>query len=80
MTKGKGKNVWLVILILSCLFLAWTIFAMSDPGSILETGLHKYAGSSFDVAELDKAGRGFLEMSMINPYGKDFGLSYSGYF
>ena len=65
--SGFSRNVWWVLIIISCLFLAFNVFAMSNPGSILETGLSKYAGSSFDLGELDKAGRGFLDMSMIKP-------------
>ena len=62
-----SRNFWWVLIIISCLFLAFYVFAMSNPGSILETGLSEYAGSSFNLEELDEAGRGFLEMSMIKP-------------
>jgi len=65
--KGFSRNVWWVVMIISCLFLAFNAFAMSNPGSVLENGLTTYAGSSFDLGELDEAGRGFLEMGMIKP-------------
>jgi len=64
---GFSRNVWWVVMIVSVLFLAFNVFAMSDPGAILETALSKYAGSSFDLGELDKVTRGFLDMSMIKP-------------
>jgi hypothetical protein len=65
--SALSRNVWWVVMIVSLLFLAFNVFAMSDPGSVLETALSKYAGSSFDLGELDKATRGFLDMSMIKP-------------
>jgi len=65
--SGFSRNVWWVVMIMSCLFLVFNVFTMSNPGSVLETGLSKYAGSSFDLGELDKAGRGFLDMAMIKP-------------
>ena len=65
--SGFSRNVWWVVMIVSVLFLAFNVFAMSNPGSILETALSKYAGSSFDLEQLDKTTRGFLDMSMIKP-------------
>jgi len=65
--SGFSRNVWWVVIIVSCLFLAFNVFAMSNPSSILETALSKYAGSSFDLGQLDKTTRGFLDMSMIKP-------------
>ena len=65
--SGFSRNVWWVVMIVSVLFLAFNVFAMSDPGSVLENGLTTYASSSFDLGELDEAGRGFLEMGMIKP-------------
>ena len=54
-------------MIMSVLFLAFNVFAMSNPSSILETALGKYAHSTFDLVQLDKTTRGFLDMSMIKP-------------
>ena len=65
--SGFSRNVWWVVMIVSVLFLAFNVFAMSNPSSILETALSKYAGSSFDLGQLDKTTRGFLDMSMIKP-------------
>jgi len=67
-------------MILSCLFLAWTLFAISNGGSVLENGLTQFAGSSFDLGELDEAGRGFLDMSMIKPLWEELWIGILGIF
>lgn len=80
MTKEKGKNVWLIMLILSCLILAWTIFTMCNGGNVLERGLSYYAGSSFDLGDLDEAAHGFLTMAMIKPLWEELWIGILGIF
>ena len=75
---GFSRNVWWVLMIMSCLFLVWTLFTMSNGGSILENGLKQFAGSSFDLEELDEAGRGFLNMAMIKPLWEELGFVVFG--
>ena len=65
--SGFSRNVWWVVIIVTVLFLAFNVFAMSNPSSILETALSKYAHSSFDLGLLDETTRGFLDMSMVKP-------------
>ena len=78
--SGLSRNVWLVVMIVSCLFLVWTLFTMSNGGSILENGLKQFAGSSFDLGKLDKAGRGFLDMAMIKPLWEELWFVVFGIF
>jgi hypothetical protein len=80
MTKEKGKNVWLVILILSCLSLAFTVFAISAGDSVLENGLKQFARSTFDLANLDEAAHGFLTMAMIKPLWEELWFGIFGVF
>jgi len=78
--SGFSRNVWWVVMIVSCLFLVWTLFTMSNGGSILENGLKQFAGSSFDLGELDEAGRGFLDMAMIKPLWEEIWIGIFGIF
>jgi hypothetical protein len=80
MAKEKGKNVWLIILILSCLLLAFTIFAISTGDSVLENGLKQFARSSFDLRDLDEAAHGFLTMAMIKPLWEELWIGILGIF
>lgn len=80
MTKEKGNNVWLIMLILSCILLAFTVFAISSGDSVLENGLKQFARSSFDLAELDEAAHGFLTMAMIKPLWEELWIGIIGIF
>ena len=79
--KGYNKYVWLIIMILSLLFVAFTIFAMSSGGDkVLETGLEDYAGSPLEVGDLDEAAHGFLSMSMLKPLWEEIWIGILGLF
>jgi hypothetical protein len=80
MTEEKGKNVWLVILILSCLFLGWTIFTISNGATILENGIKMWAGSSFDLGNVEEKALGFMNMSMIKPLWEELWIGIFGIF
>lgn len=80
MPNEKGKHVWLIMLILSCLLLAFTIFAISSGDSVLENGLKQFAGSSFDLNDLDEAAYGFLTMAMIKPLWEELWIGILGLF
>ena len=75
---GFGRSVWWIVLILSCLFFAWTAFTITNGSSVLEQGLGRFAGSTFDLAELDEAGHGFLVMSMIKPLWEELWIGVLG--
>lgn len=80
MTKEKGRNVWLVILILSCLFLGWTIFTISEGNTILENGIKMWAGSSFDLGTVEAKALGFMNMAMIKPLWEELWIGIIGIF
>ena len=80
MIKEKGKNVWLIMLILSCLLLAFTVFAIGAGDSVLENGLKQFAGSSFDLQDLDEAAYGFLTMAMVKPLWEEIWIGILGIF
>lgn len=80
MTKEKGKNVWLIMLIVSCLFIGWAVFTMSNGSSVLERALSYYAGSPLEVESLDNAARDFLTMAMMKPLWEEIGIGVIGIF
>ena len=67
-------------MILSCLFIAFTVFAISNGDSVLENGLKQFARSSFDLTELDDAAHGFLTMAMIKPLWEELWIGILGIF
>lgn len=82
MTKEKKfKNkLWIIILILSLLFLLWTVplLLLSGGGrDIVESGL-KLAGSTFQVEDLDPAALGFFNMSMLKPVWEELWIGIMG--
>ena len=78
--SGFSRNVWWVVMIVSGLFLIWTLFTMSNGSSVLENGLKQFACSSFDLGKLDKAGRGFLDIAMIKPLWEELWFVVFGIF
>ena len=67
------------MLILSVLFLLWTIplLLLSGGQVIFEEGL-KYAGSAFDIAALDEAALGYINMSMLKPLWEELWIGILG--
>jgi len=80
MTREKGKNVWLVMLILSILFIGWTVFTISNGNTILENGVKMWAGSSFDVRTIEEKALGFMNMAMVKPLWEEIWIGIIGIF
>ena len=80
MTKGKGKNVWLIMMILSVLFIGWTVFALSNGDTILENGVKQWAGSSLEVRDLEERALGFMNMAMVKPLWEEIWIGIFGIF
>jgi len=74
-----SKMVWIVMLVLSLLFLSWTIplLLFSGGQDVLEQGL-KLAGSTMNVGVLDKAALGFMNMSMLKPVWEEVWIGILG--
>jgi hypothetical protein len=68
MTKEKGfkKNVWIVIMILSIVFIVMSLFIMSNGENVLKTGL-KLASSSQSTEDIEENALNFINMSMLKP-------------
>jgi hypothetical protein len=79
MTKEHRSKVWLIMLVLSALFLLWTIplLLLSGGQMIFEEGL-KYAGSSFDIGDLDEGALGYINLSMLKPLWEEIWIGFLG--
>ena len=79
MTKEHKSKVWIIMLILSVLFLLWTIplLLLSGGQMIFEEGL-KYAGSSFDIGSLDEGALGYINLSMLKPLWEEIWIGILG--
>ena len=64
--KGFKKNVWMIIMVLSVIFIIITLFIMSNGENVLKTGL-EIAGSSQDTADIEEKALNFINMSMLKP-------------
>jgi hypothetical protein len=80
MIKQKGKNVWLVVLISSVLFIGWTVFTISNGNTILENGVKMWASSSFDVKTIEERALGFMNMAMVKPLWEEIWVGLIGIF
>ena len=77
--KGFNKSVWLIMLVLSLLFIVWTLFVMSRGNEILPTAL-KLAGSSQAIEDIEKNALGFMNMSMLKPLWEEIWIGILGLF
>jgi hypothetical protein len=68
MTEKKGfkKNVWIVIMILSIVFIVMSLFIMSNGENVLKTGL-ELAGSNQSTEDIEEKALSFINMSMLKP-------------
>ena len=64
--KKSGKNAWIIMIVLSVIFLAGTLFIISNGKNILPTAF-KIAGSSQLTEDIEKSALDFMNMSMLKP-------------
>lgn len=81
MTKENGfsKNVWKVMMILSIIFILWTVFVISRGSEILPTAF-KLAGSSQSIDDIEKSAREFMDMTMLKPLWEEIWIGIIGLF
>lgn len=77
--KGFPKYPWVIMMVLSVLFLLFTVplLLLSGGTIIIEQGL-KYAGSQFDVADIEPAALGYFNMSMLKPLWEELWIGILG--
>ena len=81
MTKEKGfkKNVWIIMLFLSIIFIALTLFIMSNGNNILPTAF-ELADSSQAIEDIEENALNFLNMSMLKPLWEGIWMGIFGLF
>lgn len=77
--KGFNKSIWLIMMVLSLLFIVWTLFVISRGNEILPTAF-KLAGSSQAVEDIEKNALGFMNMSMLKPLWEEIWIGILGLF
>jgi hypothetical protein len=75
--KGFSKNVWLIMMVLSIIFIIWTLFVISRGTEILPTAF-KLAGSSQLTEDFDKSALAFMNMSMLKPLWEEIWIGIFG--
>jgi hypothetical protein len=75
--KGFDRSVWLIMMVLSLLFIVWTLFVMSRGNEILPTAL-KLAGSSQAIEDIEQKALGFMNMSMLKPLWEEIWIGILG--
>lgn len=77
--KNSKSRVWIVMMVLSLLFLLWTVplLLLSGGRVIVEQGL-VYANSSFNLDSLDQNALGFFNMSMLKPLWEELWIGFMG--
>jgi hypothetical protein len=81
MTKKKGlnKHVWIIMVILSIIFIVWTLFVFSRGDQILPTAF-KLAGSPQEIEDIEKNALGFMNMAMLKPLWEEIWIGILGLF
>ncbi len=75
--KGFSKNVWLMMMVLSVIFIVWTLFVISRGTEILPTAF-KLAGSSQLTEDFEKGALEFMNMSMLKPLWEEIWIGIFG--
>ncbi len=75
--KGFSKNVWLMMMVLSVIFIVWTLFVISRGTEILPTAF-KLAGSSQLTEDFEKSALEFINMSMLKPLWEEIWIGIFG--
>ena len=76
-TNGFGKNVWIIMMVISTLFVILTIFILCNGSRVLIRGL-ELAGSNMLVDDIEGKALGFINMSMYKPLWEEIWLGIFG--
>lgn len=77
--RGFSKHVWIIMMVLSCFFIIWTLFVMSRGSEILPTAF-KLAGSSQLTEDIEIKALKFMNMSMLKPLWEEIWIGIFGVF
>ncbi|UCH13869.1 MAG: hypothetical protein JSV22_12275 [Bacteroidales bacterium] len=74
---GFSSKVWLIMMIISSLFIVLTIFILCNGANVLARGL-ELAGSSMLIENVEEKALGFINMSMYKPLWEEIWLGIFG--
>ena len=77
--KGFNKHVWKIMMVLSIVFIIWTIFVISRGTKILPTAF-KLAGSPQLTQDIEKRALDFMNMTMVKPLWEEIWIGIFGLF
>ncbi len=77
--KGLFNQAWIVMTVLSIIFLVWTLFVLSRGTDILPTAF-KLAGSPQLTGDIDEKALDFINMSMLKPLWEEIWIGIFGLF
>ena len=77
--RGSNKNVWKIMIILSIIFIFWTLFVISRGNEILPTAF-KLAGSSQLTSDIEINALRFMHMTMLKPLWEEIWIGIFGFF
>lgn len=76
---GLNKHVWKIMLVLSIIFIIWTLFVISRGTEILPTAF-KLAGSPQLTENIEKSALEFMNMTMLKPLWEEIWIGIFGLF
>jgi hypothetical protein len=77
--RGTSSHLWITMMILSIIFLLWTLFVMTRGGNILPTAF-QLAGSPQLTQDIEKRALDFMNMTMVKPLWEEIWISIFGFF
>ncbi len=77
--KGFNKHVWKIMMVLSIIFIIWTLFVMTRGTEILPTAF-KLAGSPQLTEDIEKSALEFMNMTMVKPLWEELWIGIFGLF
>ena len=77
--KGFNKHVWKIMMVLSLVFIIWTLFVITRGTEILPTAF-KLAGSPQLTQDIEKRALEFMNMTMVKPLWEEVWIGIFGLF
>jgi hypothetical protein len=77
--KGFNSHIWKTMMILSIIFIIWTLFVISRGNEILPTAF-KLAGSTQLTENIEKRALDFMNMTMLKPLWEGIWIGIFGLF
>ena len=77
--KGFSKHVWKIMMVLSIIFILWTLFVMTRGTEILPTAF-KLAESPQLTEDIEKSALDFMNMTMVKPLWEEIWIGIFGLF